>query len=120
MSRRDHEVSRAVRFSALVYNRLLVLYPQAFRREYGAHMAQVFRDCCREALHTNGITGLWRYWAIALGDRVVSAIAERRQEELSMSHNLDSARQLSSHRWRCHHYALTENGPESPRRSSGG
>ena len=83
-----HSTSRALRLSLLVYSRLLALYPKAFRREYGAHMAQVFRDCCREALHTNGITGLWRYWFIALGDLVVSVFAERRHQEISMSRTM--------------------------------
>lgn len=36
------ERSWAIRLSIHLYRRLLVAYPDAFRREYGAHMAQVF------------------------------------------------------------------------------
>jgi len=71
-----------------VYQRLLIAYPQPFRREYGAQMVQVFRDCCREATATDGIVGLIRYWLIAFGDLLVSALAERRQEELHMTRTL--------------------------------
>jgi hypothetical protein len=48
-------------------------------------MIQVFRDCCREAAHADGAVGLGRYWLIALGDLIVSALAERRREEMHMS-----------------------------------
>ena len=48
-------------------------------------MVQVFRDCCREATSTGGIAGLLRYWLIAFGDLIVSALAERRREEVHMS-----------------------------------
>jgi len=56
------ERSWAIRLSIQLYRRLLVAYPDTFRREYGAHMAQVFADCCREAAHADGVVGLWRYW----------------------------------------------------------
>ena len=39
---------RALRFSKRIYRVLLVAYPKEFRREYGSHMVQVFRDLCRE------------------------------------------------------------------------
>jgi hypothetical protein len=68
-----------------MYQRLLVAYPQSFRRVYGAPMLQVFRDCCREAASTGGIAGLLRYWLIAFGDLIASALAERRREEVHMS-----------------------------------
>ncbi len=74
-----------VRLSVQMYQRLLVAYPQSFRRVYGAPMLQVFRDCCREAASTGGIAGLLRYWLIAFGDLIVSALAERRREEVHMS-----------------------------------
>ncbi|HEY7094716.1 MAG TPA: hypothetical protein VH393_16150 [Ktedonobacterales bacterium] len=79
------ERSWAVRLSIQLYRRLLVAYPQAFRREYGAHMVQVFGDCCREASHADGAVGLWRYWLMAFGDLMRSALAERRQQEMHMS-----------------------------------
>jgi hypothetical protein len=64
---------------------LLVAYPDAFRREYGAHMAQVFGDCCWEAAQADGAVGLWRYWLTAFGDLLGSALAERRRQEIRMS-----------------------------------
>jgi hypothetical protein len=79
---------KTVRFSIWLYSRLLVAYPQPFRREYGAQMIQVFRDCCREATRTGGAASLLRYWLIAFGDLIVSALAERRREELHMTRTL--------------------------------
>jgi hypothetical protein len=79
------EGSWAIRLSIQLYRRLLVAYPNAFRREYGAHMAQVFGDCCREAAQVEGVVGLWRYWLMAFGDLIGSALAERRRQEFGMS-----------------------------------
>jgi hypothetical protein len=76
---------RTVHFSIWLYRCLLVAYPQPFRREYGAQMVQLFRDCCREASAADGHVGLLRYWLIAFGDLIMSALAERRQEELHMT-----------------------------------
>lgn len=76
---------RMLRFSVAIYKRLLVLYPQSFRREYGHQMLQVFRDCSREAEQTSGSPGLWRYWALATGDLIISALAERQQEVTHMT-----------------------------------
>jgi hypothetical protein len=78
----------AVRYSVWVYQRLLIAYPQPFRHVYRAQMVQVFRDCCREATTTDGKAGLLRYWLIAFGDLIVSALAERRREELHMTRTL--------------------------------
>jgi hypothetical protein len=88
MSAPARTMPRTVRLSVWLYCRLLIAYPQAFRREYGAQMVQVFRDCCREATATNGHVGLMRYWLIAFGDLIVSALAERRQKELHMTHTV--------------------------------
>lgn len=85
MSASTRETSRTLRLSVRIYRHLLVAYPQPFRREYGEHMAQVFRDCCREAVATNGNAGLLRYWLIATGDLLVSALAEHRQKEFAMT-----------------------------------
>jgi hypothetical protein len=79
------EGSWAIRLSIQLYRRLLVAYPDAFRREYGAHMAQVFGDCCHEAAHADGVAGLWRSWLMAFGDLIGSALAERRRQEFRMS-----------------------------------
>ena len=86
MSASSQASSRVVRLSVWLYSRLLVAYPQPFQRRFGAHMKQVFRDCCREATQTGGGAGLLRYWLIASGDLIVTALAERRREGLHMTH----------------------------------
>ena len=85
MSASTRATPRTLRLSVWLYSRLLVAYPQPFRREYGVHMVQVFRDCCREATASDGNVGLIRYWLMALGDLIVSALAERRRGELHMT-----------------------------------
>lgn len=85
MSASARATSGTVRLSVWLYRHMLVAYPQPFRRAYGAQMVQVFRDCCREATSENGNVGLIRYWPNAFGDLIVSALAERRQEELHMT-----------------------------------
>lgn len=62
--------------SERVYEALLVAYPREFRREYGPHMAQVFRDLCREK-QSNGAYELFRLWARTLLDLMATAFAER-------------------------------------------
>lgn len=42
-----------------LYRLLLVGYPASFRRRYGPEMAQVFRDCVRDASQNGGLLGLW-------------------------------------------------------------
>ena len=60
------------RFYALV----LKAYPAEFRREYGPHMAQVFRDCDRAAKRRNTTNGLIQFWLIILLDLVKTAPQE--------------------------------------------
>ncbi|HEU4781928.1 MAG TPA: hypothetical protein VFS83_01180 [Ktedonobacterales bacterium] len=88
MSAPTRMTPRTLRLSVWLYRRLLVAYPRPFRREYGAQMVQVFRDCCREATASDGAVGLLRYWLLAFGDLIVSALAERRREELHMTRTL--------------------------------
>ncbi|MGI5837945.1 MAG: hypothetical protein ACOX87_15830, partial [Chloroflexota bacterium] len=66
------------------YRYLLVLYPTAFRQQYGESLAQAYRDFCREArreVHTLGAIWLWLF---LLGDLVSNAFAERISEMLHM------------------------------------
>lgn len=58
-----------------IYAACLRLYPEAFRREYGNEMAQVFTDCCREASGSN--QALIRLGFAAFTDLIVNACAER-------------------------------------------
>ncbi len=69
-----------------LYRLLLFLYPGAFRREYGPHMAQVFRDCCREAQAAHGAIGVLGIWVPTLRDLTASALTERLTEEHHMPH----------------------------------
>jgi len=53
---------KLVALSGELYERLLALYPKEYRREYGAPMAQLFRDQCRDAWAEArgwGLAGLW-------------------------------------------------------------
>jgi hypothetical protein len=54
---------RSVTLSIRLYRRLVLAYPRSFRQEYGIHMAQVFRDCCRRAYIQGGTISLLTLWA---------------------------------------------------------
>lgn len=75
----------AVRLSDRLYRLLLVAYPPAFRRDYGWSMAQVFRDCCREAARRGGMRAIVALWLLTLRDLARTACVERVMEVLQMS-----------------------------------
>lgn len=56
-----------------VYRMLLLGYPKPFRQRFGPEMAQVFRDCVRDAYNEGDLLGLWTR---TLGDLIISAPAE--------------------------------------------
>ncbi|QYK51278.1 MAG: hypothetical protein KF701_02000 [Anaerolineales bacterium] len=60
--------------------RLLRCYPPSFRKNYGAHMAQVFGDSSREALSAAGARGLAGLWLATLPDVLKTAAQERLKE----------------------------------------
>jgi capsular polysaccharide biosynthesis protein len=60
-----------------LYGALLVLYPKAFRRRYGAEMRRDFSELMREGLEEGGAKELVRVWAQALPDLVLTALKER-------------------------------------------
>ena len=64
-------------WSRRLYGLLLLAYPAEFRREYGAEMAHMFGDLCREELRHAGARGLAAVWARAIWDVAVSAPVER-------------------------------------------
>src|SRR5689334_116093 len=68
--------ARIITVSERLYRRLLRAYPAAFRHQYGAQMAQVFRDCCRTAYQRSGTGGVLQLWIPTLGDLVRNAVAE--------------------------------------------
>lgn len=66
-----------LRLSDRLYRALLRTYPASFRRAYAPAMAQLFRDCCRDAYERRGASGLLRVWRHTLGDLLVTATWER-------------------------------------------
>ena len=66
-----------LKVSNRIYRALLILYPRGFRTDYGPHIAQVFRDCCRQADHESGSRGVVWLWLSAVRDLAVSAPRER-------------------------------------------
>lgn len=60
-----------------VYRLLLVVYPPDFRRAYGAEMAHVFHDSCRDSIARAGVAGMAGVWLHTIGDLIVSALKER-------------------------------------------
>ena len=71
--------------SVALYRGLLVFYPPAFRRAYGAQLAQTFRDQCRLAACEHGLPGLFGCWMSTLTDLASNALAERLTEGYTMS-----------------------------------
>ena len=67
-----HGSSRSER----IYEALLLAYPEEFRREYGAHMAQAFGDLYRERRWC-GASGAVRLWVRTLLDLAATAFTER-------------------------------------------
>lgn len=70
---------RMIVLSEQVYRALLVLYPADYRHEYGALMAQVFRDVCRAAYQERGAVGMALWWCTTLPDLALTAIEQRRK-----------------------------------------
>jgi hypothetical protein len=77
--------SPVVTCSVRAYRVLLVAYPARFRREYGPHMVQVFRDSCRQASRQGGTNGLVRLWRITLLDCLRSAFEQHTNHEARVS-----------------------------------
>ena len=69
-----------LQYAERVYNVLLSLYPVRFRVRFAPEMAQLFRDCCHDALK-NGEGGVLAAFLVsALRDLFVSILRERRSE----------------------------------------
>jgi hypothetical protein len=83
MARRGR-ARRFVAASVQAYRLLLWAYPAAFRRAYGADMAQLFRDCCRDAYRRRRLIGLGQLWLATLWDLGISLPREH-LERLSRS-----------------------------------
>jgi capsular polysaccharide biosynthesis protein len=63
--------------SQTIYGRLLLAYPRSHRAKYGAAMAQLFRDQCRDAWSKSRTWGLLKLWLHVLPDLVSTSILER-------------------------------------------
>lgn len=70
-----------------VYEALLRLYPQAYRREYGPMMLQLFRDQCRD-LCRRGNHGAAGFWLWTLADVCRSAFREQLTEQTNHMKNM--------------------------------
>jgi hypothetical protein len=73
------------------YALMLKAYPAEFRREYGPHMAQVFRDCGRAAESRKKLFVSMHFWLIILLDLVKTAPKEHvdnLRKEKSLMNNL--------------------------------
>ncbi|HOX55425.1 MAG TPA: hypothetical protein P5205_01190 [Candidatus Paceibacterota bacterium] len=68
--------SKAIAFSAKLFQRLLAAYPKAYRREYGQPMAQLFHDQCRDSWRTARELGLAWLWLRVLPDLVKTSVLE--------------------------------------------
>ncbi|MCW5878183.1 MAG: hypothetical protein KIS80_04880 [Anaerolineales bacterium] len=75
----------AIQFSQHVFAHLLRLYPRKYRQEYGPHMAQLFKDCSREAASQGRITALLKLWITTLLDIFNTALEERIKEVWNMT-----------------------------------
>src|SRR5688572_14644994 len=58
------------------YALMLTAYPAEFRRQYGAPMVQLFRDCEDAARNRKGLGALMHFWMTALLDLVITAPKE--------------------------------------------
>jgi capsular polysaccharide biosynthesis protein len=67
------------------YARLLRLYPQGFREEFGAAMTQHFRDQLYDTQRSQGIFPMMRFWAGIAGDTFVAAMPARMEQKRKSS-----------------------------------
>jgi hypothetical protein len=68
--------NRQIEISRQIYTRLLGLYPQEHRSEYGAEMALLFADQCRSAVSQRGNPGLATLWLHTLVDLFKTVLIE--------------------------------------------
>lgn len=76
MSRSESVLALSIR----IYRILLNAYPEAFRRQYGESMIQVFRNLGRKAVRSRGALGIIGLWLRILPDVVYSVIEQNSSE----------------------------------------
>ena len=69
-------ISMGTNLSRRIYKLLLIAYPAEFRHEYGAEMAQVFRDRYHYEAQRNRHLAILAYWFRTVVDLVVTATKE--------------------------------------------
>ena len=74
-----------LRVALTCFRALLLLYPRAFRAEYGAEMMQVFCTTYITTYRRTRLTGTLRLGIVTAWDMVINACSERLREEFSMS-----------------------------------
>lgn len=67
-------------FSQQAFARLLLLYPREYRQEYGFYMAQLFKDCSREAASQGSAAALLELWISTLLDVFKTALEQHMKE----------------------------------------
>lgn len=77
----------SVSLSVRLYRLFLIVYPKSFRREYGPHMLQVFRDYSIRTYNRGGSSGMLSLWALTLLDLLRSMVEQHLQRETFMSKN---------------------------------
>jgi hypothetical protein len=73
-------MNHIVRYSEHIYNALLSLYPVRFRVRFGPEMAQLFRDCCHDALQKGEVAVLVAFLLQVTRDLLSSILRERSRE----------------------------------------
>jgi len=68
---------RILAISDAIYRKLLRLYPRAHREEYGALMAQLFRDQYRDAYREGRVPGILSLWRRTLRDLAKNSLLEQ-------------------------------------------
>jgi hypothetical protein len=68
---------KIVALSESIYRKLLRLYPERHRREFGEPMAQLFRDQCRDAWEAGRHAELLKLWTRTLPDFGKTCVGEQ-------------------------------------------
>lgn len=71
------------RGAARFYSRMLALYPEEHRLEYGPDMVQLFADRYRDERPTGDVFRFARFWGGMVGDLLRTALAERTESVVS-------------------------------------
>jgi hypothetical protein len=70
----------SIQYAERVYSALLSLYPVRFRVRFAPEMAQLFHDCCHDALEKGQVAVLVSVWVAAMRDLLFSLVRERRHQ----------------------------------------